>query len=207
MESIDDVKKERELVLIQILYLFIIPTLLFYFKIIPGDFRFFVLFVIGLLLFGIVHHAKWTYKDMGVNRDFMKDIIPYSLFTVAGVLFLVWLAQIVSHYPFMDWWKDIKFLALFAPISVIQEIVYRGIMMKMLSRVFSNPVFIIFINSIVFAFMHVIYLNSMFVLPMTFIAGVGFAWMYYKYENLILISASHTVLNFVAMILGFFIIR
>jgi membrane protease YdiL (CAAX protease family) len=79
--------------------------------------------------------------------------------------------------------------------------------MNMLIQVFRSPIFIIILNAGVFALMHVIYLNFKFVLPMTFIAGIGFAWMYYRYKNLILISVSHTVLNFVAMILGFFIIR
>jgi membrane protease YdiL (CAAX protease family) len=166
-----------------------------------------VLFVIAILLFGIVKHAKWTYLDMGISKDFMKDIIPYSIFTVGGVLFLVWLAQIVPHQPFMNWWTNIKFLLLFIPLSVVQEVVFRGILMKMMRHVFSNPVFVILLNSAVFAFIHVIYLNATFVLPMTFIAGIGFAWMYYQYKNLVLISISHTILNFVAMILGFFIIR
>ncbi len=203
----DDIKKEREIVWVQILYLFLIPTLLLYFKVIPGDLRAVLLFSVAILLLGIVKHAKWTYEDMGIHKEYMQDIIPYSIFTVAGVLFLIWLAQVVPHEPFLNWWKNIKFLLLFIPLSVIQEIVFRGVLMKMLQKVFSNPLFVIVLNSLVFAFMHVIYLNSMFVLPMTFIAGLGFAWMYYKYKNLILISASHTVLNFVAMILGFFIIR
>lgn len=79
--------------------------------------------------------------------------------------------------------------------------------MNMFRRVFSSPVFIILLNASLFSLMHIIYLNSYFVRPVTFIAGIGFAWIYYKYENLILISASHTVLNFVGMILGFFVIR
>ena len=79
--------------------------------------------------------------------------------------------------------------------------------MNFLMRAFKSPIFIICINAAVFAFMHVIYLNSIFVLPMTFIAGIGFAWMYYRYKNLILISVSHTVLNFIAVAMGFFIIR
>lgn len=202
-----DITKEREIVWVQILYLFIIPTLLLYFNIIPKDFRALMLFTVAILLFGIVRHAKWTYSDMGIHKNFMKDIIPYSLVTVGGVLFLIWLAQIVPHEPFLNWWKNLRFLLLFIPISVLQEIVFRGILMNMLERVFRSPVFIIALNAGVFAFMHVIYLNSMFVLPMTFIAGIAFGWMYYKYKNLILISVSHTILNFVAMVLGFFIIR
>jgi membrane protease YdiL (CAAX protease family) len=109
--------------------------------------------------------------------------------------------------PFLNWWKNAKFLLLFIPLSVLQEVIFRGVLMNMLRRVFTNPVFIIGLNASLFALMHVIYLNSAFVLPVTFIAGVGFAWMYYKYQNLVLISISHTILNFVGMILGFFVLR
>lgn len=203
----DTLRHEKELVWLQILYLFIIPVLLLYFKVIPGDFRFIMLFAIAVFLYGIVKHNNWTYKDLGISRDFMKDIAPYTLFTVGGVLFLIWLSYIVPHTPFLNWWQNIRFLLLFIPISILQELAFRGILMNMLKRAFLNPIFIIGLNAGVFALMHVIYLNFTFVLPMTFIAGVGFAWMYYRYENLPLISISHTILNFTAMILGFFVIR
>lgn len=206
-EVLENPNKEKELVWLQILYLYIIPVLLLYFKILPGDLRFVMLLGVAILLFGIVKHSKWSYVDMGIHKDFMKDIIPYSIFTIGGVLFLFWLSQIVPHNPFLGWWGNAKFLLLFIPISILQEIIFRGILMNMLERIWKNPYFIISLNAAVFAMMHVIYLNSIFVLPMTFIAGIGFAWMYYQYKNLLLISAAHTVLNFVAMILGFFIIR
>lgn len=203
----DNTKRAKELVWVQILYLYIIPVLLLYFKILPGNFRFLMLFGIAILLYGIVKHDHWTYSDLGINKDFMKDIIPYALFTVGGVFFLVWLAQVVPHEPFLKWDDNTKFLLLFIPISILQEIIFRGILMNMLRRAFKSPIFIIILNASVFAFLHVIYLNSIFVLPMTFIAGVGFAWIYYQYENLPLISVAHTILNFTAMVLGFFVIR
>ena len=203
----DVTKKDKEIVLVQILYLYIIPVLLLYFKVLPGNFRFLMLFAVALLLFGIVERAHWTPLDMGISKDFLKDIIPYSLFTIGGIFFLIWQAQVVPHNPFLEWWENAKFLLLFIPISVLQEIIFRGVLMNFLRRAFSSPIFVIALNAAVFAFMHVIYLNSTFVLPMTFIAGIGFAWMYYQYKNLILISVSHTILNFTAMILGFFVIR
>ncbi len=203
----DNTKRQRELVFVQILYLYVVPVLLLYFKVLPGNFRFIMLFGIAILLYGIVKHDHWTFADMGIRRDFMKDIIPYTLFTLGGVFFLVWLAQIVPHSPFLEWWENAKFLLLFIPISILQEIIFRGVLMNMLQRTFASPIFIIILNAAVFAMMHVIYLNSIFVLPMTFIAGIGFAWMYYQYQNLPLISVVHTILNFTAMILGFFVIR
>lgn len=205
--EIGDLKNEKELVLVQILYLYLIPIILFYFKIISSDFRVLALLIIVLLLFGIVHHADWNYADLGIKKDFIKDIVPYSIFTISSVLFVLWLAKVVPHEPYVEWWESSKFLLLFIPISVLQEILFRGILMNFLSRAFSSPIFIICLNAAIFAFMHVIYLNSMFVLPLTFIAGIGFAWMYLKYKNLILISVSHAILNFVAVALGFFVIR
>jgi membrane protease YdiL (CAAX protease family) len=199
--------QERELVFIQIMYLYVAPTLLLFFGIVPASFRIILLAVIALLLLGIVWHARWTHTDIGIIPHFMKDTMPYAFFTVAGVIFIFLLALVVPHGSYGEWWENVKFLLLFIPISVLQEVVFRGILMNMLRRAFSSPVFIIVLNASIFALMHVIYLNSAFVLPFTFIAGIGFAWMYYKYPNLILISASHTVLNFVAMICGFFILR
>jgi len=199
--------REKELVAVQILYLYIMPILLVYYGIIPGEFRIIVLFAIAVLLLGIIKHNAWTHADMGIRKDFMKDILPYTLFTVAGIGFTIWLASVAPHPPFPRWWENMKFLLLFIPISVLQEIIFRGVLMNMLRRAFTNPIFIIVLNASIFALIHVIYLNSIFVLPFTFIGGIGFAWMYYQYPNLILISLSHTLFNFVAMILGFFVIR
>ncbi len=208
MEKITENKThDREVVWLQILYLFIVPTLLLYFRVIPDNLRFLMLLGVCLLLLGIVWHARWTYDDMGLIHDWKKYFSIYGLFTIGGVLFLFWLATIVPHEPFLDWWENKKFLLLFIPISVLQEVVFRGILMNMLVRAFTNPYLIIFVNASVFALIHVIYINAVFVLPLTFIAGVAFAWAYYKYKNLILISVAHTVLNFTAIILGFFVLR
>jgi membrane protease YdiL (CAAX protease family) len=202
-----DDKKEKEIVIAQILYLFVIPVLLLYFNVIPGEYRYLVLFVCSLLLVGIVKHNNWTKEDFGLNRSLAKDFLPYLTFTILGVLFLFLLREIVPVSPKLNWGRDMKFLLLFIPVSVFQEIAFRGILMNMLIKAFKSPIFIIGINALVFALIHIIYMNITITLPLTFIAGVGFAWIYYKYKNLILISISHTILNFIAMILGFFIIR
>jgi len=202
-----DTKKEKEIVWVQILYLYLIPILLIYFRIIPDNFRILVLISVAFLLYGICRYEKWTSLDFGIQKDWKKYFLPYFIFTVLGILFLFIVEEFEIGRPMLNWWVNAKFLLLFIPLSVAQELVFRGVMMNMLERVFKNPFFIIIINASVFAIMHIIYLNSSFVLPMTFIAGIGFAWMYYKYKNLVLISISHTILNFVGMILGFFIIR
>jgi membrane protease YdiL (CAAX protease family) len=203
-------RHEKELVLAQILYLYVIPTLLLYYQVIPDRFNIILLFGISLLIYGIIKRENWTYHDLGIKKNYLKDVLPYALFTLAGIGFIVWISKI-SPGPktkeYYEWWEDVRFLLLFVPISVLQEIIFRGVLMNFLRRAFSNPIFIVALNASVFALIHIIYLNGVVVLPLTFIGGVGFAWMYYKYPNLILISASHTILNFTAMILGFFVLR
>lgn len=203
----DAIKTEKELVWIQILYLYVVPTLLIYFGVIPGNFRIILLLGISLLMYGIIKRSNWTYKDMGISIDFMKDIFPYAIFTVISVISLIFISQIVTVKPMYEWWEDARFLLLFIPISFLQEIIFRGILMHLLKKAFSSPVFIIVLNASVFMLIHIIYINTSIILPLTFIAGLGFAWIYYKYPNLILVSISHAILNFTAMILGFFVLR
>ncbi|MCX6755993.1 MAG: type II CAAX endopeptidase family protein [Candidatus Nomurabacteria bacterium] len=202
-----DTTREKEIVLVQIFYLFLLPIFLLYFHIIPGSYRFIILASVALMLMGIIHKSQWTLSDIGFKKDWKSDLKVYFLFTVGGLFFLYWLASIVPHSPFLDWDDNKKFLILFAPISILQEVIFRGILIKMLLKAFNRIEIVILINAVVFTLMHVIYLNAIFVLPLTFIAGVAFAWMYIYKPNIVLISISHTILNFVAMILGFFIIR
>lgn len=202
-----DTIKEKEIVLVQIFYLFLLPVFLLYFNLIPGNYRFLVLAAVTILLLGIIHRSAWTYEEVGFKKDWWVDWKPYFLFTVGAIFFLLWLETLVPHSPFINWYENKKFLLLFAPISILQEIVFRGVLIKMLLKAFNDIKIVIFINALVFALMHVIYVNAVFVLPLTFIAGVGFAWMYIYKPNIVLISISHTVLNFTAMVLGFFIVR
>lgn len=203
-------KNEKGLVIVQIIYLYIIPTLLIYYGVIPGEFRVIILFLVSLLMYGIIKRSGWTYADMGFKKDFLKDFTPYFIFTFIGVVGLIIVSELVpqiENRQVYEWWEDVRFLLLFIPISVLQEIVFRGILMHMLRRAFSNIPFIILLNASLFALIHIIYIDTEIILPLTFVGGIGFALMYYKYPNLIMISISHTVLNFTAMILGFFVVR
>ncbi len=203
----DIIKHEREIVWLQIFYLYLIPILLLYYKVVASNFRIVMLLLVTVLIYGITRYEKWNNQDFGIQKDWKKYFFPYLIFTAVGVIFLFIMEEFEIGKPFLNWWTNAKFLILFIPLSVIQEILFRGILMNMFRRVFSSQVFIIVLNASLFALMHIIYLNSIFVLPVTFVAGIGFAWMYYKYENLILICASHTILNFVGMIMGFFVLR
>jgi len=203
----DVTRKDKELVWVQILYLFLIPIMLLYYKVIPGNARILVLMVITILIYGIARYEKWNKIDFGIRENWKENFLPYLIFTLLGVAVLLLVEDLEIGKPMLSWWTNLKFLLLFIPLSVAQEILFRGVLMNMLRRVFSNKWFVIILNASIFSLMHIIYLNALFTLTLTFIAGIGFAWMYYKYPNLVLISISHTILNFTGMILGYFILR
>lgn len=201
------IKKEKELVWVQILYLYLIPIMLLYYKVLPSYSRIPLLLIITLFLYGITRYEKWNIHDFGIQKNWKKYFLPYSLFTIVGVLFLLVVEEIDIATPMLSWWTNVRFLLLFIPLSILQELIFRGMLMNMLRKVFTSKWFIILLNASVFALMHIIYLHAYFTLPLTFIAGIGFAWIYYKYPNLVLISIAHSILNFTGMILGFFVIR
>lgn len=200
-------RKKKELVWLQILYLYLIPTLLLYFGIVSGDLRVLMLLIISIALYGITKYEKWHRNDWGLKKRWIEDYIPYTLFTIVGVVILILISRFFTHEPLLNWWKNIRFLLLFIPLSVLQEVVFRGVLMHMLRRAFKSPFFIIILNAALFALIHILYADAKVILPLTFLAGICFSWLYYKYPNLILISISHTILNFTAMILGFFVLR
>lgn len=199
--------KDKELVWVQILYLFLIPIMLLYYKVIPNNGRILALLIVAILIYGIARFEKWNREDFGVRNNWREYFLPYLIFTIVGVVLLFLLQELEIGKPMLNWWTNLKFLLLFIPLSVIQEIVFRGVLMNMLRRVFNNKWFIIILNASVFSLMHIIYLNALFTLSLTFVAGIGFAWIYYKYPNIVLISIAHTILNFIGMVLGYFILR
>lgn len=203
----DLIKKEKELVWVQILYLFLIPILLLYYNIFPVNFRVLLLLLVTLLMFGIAKYEKWDRNDFGIFDNWKKYFTAYFIFTVISIIFLFLISNLYKIEPMKNWFLNTQFLLLFIPISVLQEIVFRGMLMNMQIRAFNNKLFIILLNASIFALMHIIFANAYIILPFTFIAGICFAWMYYDYKNLFLISISHTILNFIAMVLGFFMIR
>ena len=195
----------RRLMLVQIFVIFILPILLLYFQIVPHSWRIFILALSALFIYGIIKRENWSHEEMGVRYDNFKKAFPYYfLFTILGVLTLLLIERKVNM-PDLDTTSFfIKTFILFLPISFFQEFAFRSFLMPRLQSIFKNNFTVIFINSLLFTFIHVIYPSLGIILPLVFISGILFAWLYLKYPNLILVSISHSILNVTAILLGFF---
>jgi membrane protease YdiL (CAAX protease family) len=200
-------RPSKKIILAQIFLIFILPVFLIYFKILPSfGWKMALILSSSLMVYGILKKEKWSFTDMGIRSDNFKKALPfYLVFTILGILVLFFINSLSSLTPITEKNLLIRTWIFFLPISFFQEFAFRSFLIPRLKELYTNKYRVIFLNSILFTFIHIIYANLKVVLPLTFLSGILFAWLYYKYPNLVLISISHSILNLTAVLLGFFL--
>jgi membrane protease YdiL (CAAX protease family) len=142
-----------------------------------------------------------NYSEFGIRTDNLKkSFLPYTILAVVLSLGLIVSLRLFGQsmmsvyntlYP--SFWISI-------PISILQEIVFRGFGMYQLKKMFNKPIVVIVLNSIIFSLFHLLTPESLIFVPVSFITGLGFAAVYYYYPNLFLVSAVHTIVNFIPVL-------
>lgn len=121
-----------------------------------------------------------------------------------GIGALEFLANLWQLDGVSVWYRSPHLLSLFLPVSLLQEIAYRGFLFPKLAIITHKKWVLILLNTILFTLIHTIYPRPEVMVPFAFVIGLAFAIMYDRYPNLILISIAHSVLNFYAILHGFF---
>lgn len=197
--------QDKELTLYQIFFIFILPIALLVFGIVPIAWRMLVLCVSMLFMYGVIQNEKISDETMGLSKKtFKKSLIPYLVFTLVGAFVFVRLSDVLEINPNVVWYEHAHFLFLFLPVSLLQEIAYRGFLFPKLRVLNQKWWVVIGANAVLFTILHVIYPTPGIMLPVAFFSGIALAVMYRYYPNLLLISFSHAVLNFIAVLHGFF---
>ena len=193
-------------IFLEIVYIFILPVVLIYLGVINMEWRVLILFICALLISGIIRHQRWSKDKLGLVPINKQALFEYTLFTILGVLGLVLFARYFSFAPIdiTDWNESWRLILFFIPLSVLQEIAYRGYLSARLRELFTSRAHRILINTGLFALLHIIYPLPALLLPIVIIGGLFFAWLYERHSNLVLISMSHSILNFTAVMFGFF---
>ena len=198
-------QQDKELVLYQIFFIFILPIALLVFGVVPLAWRMIALCIAMLFMYGVIQKEKMLDASMGLSKaTFRKSILPYTLFTIVGVFIFVTLSNVLNINPKIIWWQHAHFLFLFLPVSLLQEIAYRGFLFPKLRELSQKWWVVIGANTVLFTFLHIIYPMPSIMLPVAFFSGLALSVMYRYYPNLILISVAHAVLNFIAVLHGFF---
>lgn len=195
----------REQASLQVVFLFIVPIALLYFHILPISSRVPVLLVFSLLMYGTIHKEGWTLRDVGLVGTVKKHALKmYFLATSLALCGIIILSQYMGRTHVHHWWTKPHFLFLFIVVSFFQEFAFRGFLMPLLQKIFPDMLTVVLLNALLFAGMHAIYPFPMIGLPLAFLGGIFFAVLYHKYPNLILVTISHSILNFTMVWYGFF---
>lgn len=207
LQSIERKIAQDKIEVIQIFFIFILPIVLLYLNIISKHARVFVLIFMCLCIYGIIRHDKWTKEMLGLpSQPFHKYLNQYAIAALVGLFVIIGYAYVLGNTIQEKWWLVPHFWLIFIVVSFFQEFAYRSFLSVLLSRIIPNVQQQIFVNALLFTFLHVIYPNRLAMLPLAFVGGLFFAYLYKKYPNLILISLLHSVLNFTAVLYGFFVI-
>ncbi len=187
---------------LEIIFIFILPIVWVYYKI---QYKLYALLFFSILAGVFCFVDGYGLKTIGLRLDNLHSLLlPYLIFTLAGAAVIIALAKILKKPRARYWYRDKFFLVSFLPISILQEFLYRGFLMPKLQTIFGSALLVILINALLFAFLHIIYEDRWEgILQLSFIGGLGLAGMYYYFPNLILISLSHGVLNFLVIIFSY----
>lgn len=199
---------QKKMVFGQIFIIFVLPIILLYLNILPKEARVFILILACFLIYLIIKKEKYSLQDLSISvHTFKKYLIPYLSLMTLSVLAIIAYAEKLEMEPQPQWWTKPHFLFIFLIVSFLQEFAYRSFLTIKLKQVFSDRLGIVLINALLFTLLHIIYPIPQFMLPLAFIGGLVFSVIYMKYPNLFLISLTHSILNFIAVLHGFFVIH
>jgi membrane protease YdiL (CAAX protease family) len=207
VSAIEAIKTTKKQLIAQIVIVFIIPILLIHSGYLPISARAPTLVVLISILVFILFKEQWTWSMLGVQRHVNRRfLMAYVIFTALGILFIIQFGEGMGHEGMVQWWRHAHFLYAFFVVSLFQEVAYRGYLIPALGKFLRSPIQIVLSNAVLFTYLHTIFPNPLLALPLAFVGGVAFAVMYLKYPSLPLVIASHAVLNFVAVLYGFFVV-
>lgn len=136
-----------------------------------------------------------------ISPNLRQSVILYLLFTTtAFTISYTFIHLTHQEDKLCRLWSNLyNPLWLVVPISVGQELIFRGWLMPTLKKRIHNLVRVILINAALFSLAHFVLPFPEIVVPGAFAIGLGFAAIYYFYPNLVLISLSHTLLNLLSV--------
>lgn len=195
-------------VTLEILVLFLLPVLLVAFGAVSPKRTFAGLVIVSLAILALAILKGMGLDLLGIRADNLSSsLLPYILFTILGIATVALVAKILRRQRTKDWQYIPHFRFLFIPYSFLQQFAFHGFLFPQLVEVLPFSGWAILVNALLFSFIHIIYPSRAINLPFGFIAGLAFSIMYYYFPNLILISLAHCVLNFTAVLYGFFSYR
>lgn len=165
-------------------------------------------FCLFLSIFLITKISKLKAEQLGFSKDniassYLKGAL-FGILQISTVFFIIFALKAIDVYYVgnINVLLSIKVFIIFIFQGLFEEILFRGYLMPMFSKVIGIK-FTIILLSFLFTCIHLINPNLDIIgLANVFLAGVTFSLIYYYTGNLWIVGAMHTLWNF---ILGFIV--
>ena len=165
-------------------------------------------FCLFLSIFLITKISKLKAEQLGLSKDniassYLKGAL-FGILQISTVFFIIFALKAIDVYYVgnINVLLLIKVFIIFIFQGLFEEILFRGYLMPMFSKVIGIK-FTIILLSFLFTCIHLINPNLDIIgLANVFLAGVTFSLIYYYTGNLWIVGAMHTLWNF---ILGFIV--
>ena len=186
------------------------PVLLLLIGIVPKTLRFSVLIIVTFIVFFAIHlrlrKKVWKWKDLGIRSDnFFRALPVYFLFTTLAVCVIYLLGDKLGFERRATTISDmLKLAGLSFAVSVLQEFLYRGYLLRLAQDIWQSKWIIVLGNILFFTFLHSFYRDLSVIMPLAFVGGILFVFIYLRHPNLFLVCLMHIILNFTALHMGFF---
>lgn len=192
---------------LQIFFLFILPLVALVFGRTTVWFGFALSGVIIAAVIWIMLNEQWTLRDGGIRTDNFKNaVLPYTVFTVLALGGILVYARVFGVYPTSPTIDHSNTWLFAIPLSsIIQELVFRSFLSTKLIFLLDSLPLAIVCNAFLFTILHFLCPFGRLPLVLVFAGGLGFAAMYGWFPNLLLISASHSLLLYAITFLGLFL--
>lgn len=150
----------------------------------------------------VFYTKKWDWHGLGFRFDNLKESLGlYLKLTTLGILVLLTYAFVFDTFTKVNI-STLLFYSFWGAIA--QELLYRAYLIKLGQDLFGEGKLNIVVNVIIFVGMHAFYPDFVRKLWVLVPAGILFTVAYREKPNIILVSSSHVILNFTAVMLGIF---
>ncbi|MDT8415715.1 MAG: CPBP family intramembrane glutamic endopeptidase [Flavobacteriaceae bacterium] len=150
-----------------------------------------------VLIFKSRKRIRETKKRPNWQKFWRSTGLKFSTIAVGSIIALGLyqpdlLFKIVREKP----WVWVSILFVYSIVSVYpQEVLYRVFFFSRYEILFSNKRLLLFINAFLFSLAHIIFLN-VFVLLVTFVGGLLFAYTYHHTRSTSMVFLEHTIYGY-----------
>ncbi len=196
------IDRERQKVILIVIFGYILPVLLVYLGLIPFSWRFYALIIATIAIFAIARLYRFSPGEVGLtNKNLGTSLKAIALPTLASALlmFLYYSMQGSRIDNSAYTWTFYLFFVFVS--SPIQEFLYRGFLFSIFTRAKLVIWAQILLSALLYSFVHLIYRDVPTLLS-TFVMGIFWGYHYAKYRNLHSIIISHSLQGAIAILVG-----